>query len=115
MLQPARFWQVRDTSNYIGIFVAEAITYLATPKLYTREPGLAGPSPVLRLLVQLDAAAVLCILRECLTGWDALDSELMLALGRSAPAEGASRSATQVLKPSCMPAASALAALSFVR
>ena len=55
----------------------------------------AGPHPVLRRLVRLDAVAVLGILRESLTGWDALDTDLYEAAGRPPPTV-ANCSATQV-------------------
>ena len=61
-----------------------------------RFPRGAGPHPVLKRLIALDSKAVLGILRESLTGWDALDSDLYEAAGRRGPAGGGSRSATQV-------------------
>lgn len=51
---------------------------------------------MLKRLLALDSVAVLRILRESLTGWDALDDDLYASSGRRAPAGGGSRSATQV-------------------
>jgi len=57
----------------------------------------AGPHPVLRRLLQKDAAATLGILDESLTGWDALEADLRSAASLAAVADGEGRSATQVL------------------
>ena len=51
---------------------------------------------MLKRLVKLDSVAMLGILRESLTGWDALDADLHEALGRSPAPAGVPRSATQV-------------------
>ena len=56
----------------------------------------AGPHPVLRWLLQADAAATLGILDESLTGWDALEADLRSAASLAAVADGEGRSATQV-------------------
>ena len=51
---------------------------------------------MLRRLLQTDAAAMLGILDESLTGWDALEADLRSTAGLAAVADGEGRSATQV-------------------
>ncbi|KAK9804391.1 hypothetical protein WJX72_010740 [[Myrmecia] bisecta] len=58
---------------------------------------LPGPHPVLRCLASFDAGAVLMLLSEGLDGWDALETDLLEAIGQKQPPETTIRSAAQLV------------------